>query len=630
MNAARVIAALTAASLRGLVRDRVSFWSMIVTACLAGASPHLLSDWLAALQRQVAGVDEEELESDRDPCQPPCSPEVLGAVAFEGEAPPRWLRWSQRSPSVAEASVLIVVTGGAPVRFDVLSLERRGRLGQKVVECLGSKVRRERKRRLTEVGLDEQRLPVARVLLDPRTPPPPFELPAPSWPGAALVLVLVVLLLSVHADLGPTARVSGALEALMSTPVRAGDVVVSWWVIGCIHGLGATALFLLGHLAGAAVSGDWGLGFSLWLVPAAVVAVSAVFVFVFVEVEDLRTVLIKGVPVVLLAPASLLVFFLIESRWPSLGWLVPGGGLLAAMIGWVPTTAGQLASAATSSLLAGACLLGAGRALGRLDITMGALGRRTARRAVGNYRPEALLLFLIGVAGTISLLPMQLHRISPLTGLLLIQPVFYLLPALLVSRPLRLDQRSLLSLRRPSGRALVLAPLVAAGGLALGVILALGTRGWFDQTVMRRFAQMLEGAELSTPLSIAVLSLLPAVCEEVLFRGAILGLLRKGMPAWAAVVVQALLFGALHGLAFRILPTAALGMVLGMVVVRTGSILPAMMVHALNNVTALTLADAAAADVPDQVDPWTWAVLGGVAALGLAAAWLMGQRRERG
>ncbi|HEY7120650.1 MAG TPA: CPBP family intramembrane glutamic endopeptidase, partial [Tepidisphaeraceae bacterium] len=78
--------------------------------------------------------------------------------------------------------------------------------------------------------------------------------------------------------------------------------------------------------------------------------------------------------------------------------------------------------------------------------------------------------------------------------------------------------------------------------------------------------------------------------EELLFRGPIqTALLRKASPAFA-IVITAFVFGAahldLHGLLLRTI----LGIVLGYVVWRTGSIFPAMLLHALYDSTSLGLA----------------------------------------
>jgi len=85
-----------------------------------------------------------------------------------------------------------------------------------------------------------------------------------------------------------------------------------------------------------------------------------------------------------------------------------------------------------------------------------------------------------------------------------------------------------------------------------------------------------------------VLALLPALCEEALFRGALLGALRPAGPV-AAVGATALLFGFYHGSIWKMVPTALLGVLLGTVALRARSLWPAVAAHLVNNVLVLVL-----------------------------------------
>ena len=81
----------------------------------------------------------------------------------------------------------------------------------------------------------------------------------------------------------------------------------------------------------------------------------------------------------------------------------------------------------------------------------------------------------------------------------------------------------------------------------------------------------------------------PAVGEEFFFRGYLLGALRGKMPAWGAIVLTGAIFGLFHasvgGLIAveRILSSTLLGLVLGWVCWRTGSVFPGMLIHVLHN-----------------------------------------------
>jgi sodium transport system permease protein len=85
-----------------------------------------------------------------------------------------------------------------------------------------------------------------------------------------------------------------------------------------------------------------------------------------------------------------------------------------------------------------------------------------------------------------------------------------------------------------------------------------------------------------------MLALLPALCEEALFRGALLGALRPAGRA-AAVGATALLFGFYHGSVWKLVPTALLGVLLGTAALRARSLWPAVAAHLANNVLVLLL-----------------------------------------
>jgi len=83
------------------------------------------------------------------------------------------------------------------------------------------------------------------------------------------------------------------------------------------------------------------------------------------------------------------------------------------------------------------------------------------------------------------------------------------------------------------------------------------------------------------------MAVLPAICEELMFRGALQGLLSpslKGTRLWATI---GLIFGLFHFSLFRLLPTACLGSILSWLVWRNRSIYPAMCVHAAHNSLAV-------------------------------------------
>ncbi|HJN08269.1 MAG TPA: ABC transporter permease subunit/CPBP intramembrane protease [Pirellulaceae bacterium] len=99
------------------------------------------------------------------------------------------------------------------------------------------------------------------------------------------------------------------------------------------------------------------------------------------------------------------------------------------------------------------------------------------------------------------------------------------------------------------------------------------------------------------PLIIMLLTLavIPAVCEEFFFRGYLFSALRQTMRPWKTVVVSAMLFGAFHVVTTnalsveRFVPSTIMGLVLGWICLRGGSVLPGMLLHTCHNGLLLTI-----------------------------------------
>jgi membrane protease YdiL (CAAX protease family) len=83
-----------------------------------------------------------------------------------------------------------------------------------------------------------------------------------------------------------------------------------------------------------------------------------------------------------------------------------------------------------------------------------------------------------------------------------------------------------------------------------------------------------------------VVTLFAPFWEETIFRGFLLPSLCRYLPAHCAVAAAAAAFALAHFSAERLLPLAALGLVLGAAFVRTRSLGVAMLIHAAWNAYA--------------------------------------------
>lgn len=80
-----------------------------------------------------------------------------------------------------------------------------------------------------------------------------------------------------------------------------------------------------------------------------------------------------------------------------------------------------------------------------------------------------------------------------------------------------------------------------------------------------------------------VIAVTPAICEELAFRGFILSGLRRLGHKWGAIVLASIFFGLAHGILQQSLTACVIGVVIGYVAVKTGSLWPAMLYHVTHN-----------------------------------------------
>jgi CAAX protease family protein len=91
------------------------------------------------------------------------------------------------------------------------------------------------------------------------------------------------------------------------------------------------------------------------------------------------------------------------------------------------------------------------------------------------------------------------------------------------------------------------------------------------------------------PVQILLIVIAAPISEEVCFRGMLFGGLRQRLPRLAAALISALVFGGLHALTgiSAVPPLIAFGFVLALLYEKTGSIVPGIVLHMLNNSVAL-------------------------------------------
>ncbi len=91
------------------------------------------------------------------------------------------------------------------------------------------------------------------------------------------------------------------------------------------------------------------------------------------------------------------------------------------------------------------------------------------------------------------------------------------------------------------------------------------------------------------PVQVLLIVFAAPISEEVCFRGLLFGGMRERFPRIAAALLSALVFGGLHATTgvSAVPPLIAFGFVLALLYEKTGSIVPGILVHMLNNSVAL-------------------------------------------
>jgi sodium transport system permease protein len=161
--------------------------------------------------------------------------------------------------------------------------------------------------------------------------------------------------------------------------------------------------------------------------------------------------------------------------------------------------------------------------------------------------------------------------------------------SVLMLRRYRLDPRVVLALRAPKPVVWLGTLFAVPGGLlvALGMFRLSNLFMPVSTKVTESFSESVLPPDISPAQLLFFLAVMPAVFEEIAFRGLLLHGLRRRLHPAALAVVVGVVFGIFHVALFRFVPTACLGVMLAAVTMLTGSIYPAMLWHCLNNAAGL-------------------------------------------
>ncbi len=124
-----------------------------------------------------------------------------------------------------------------------------------------------------------------------------------------------------------------------------------------------------------------------------------------------------------------------------------------------------------------------------------------------------------------------------------------------------------------------------AGGAAMPLNFAIDEAGF---TLPDTYVQLFKGI-MQSDLGYLAVGVLAPIAEEMVFRGAIQRRLAEALgkrSPWIAIVLTAALFAVVHGNMAQGINAFVLGLLLGWMYVRTGSLVPGIAFHLTNNTIA--------------------------------------------
>ncbi len=234
-----------------------------------------------------------------------------------------------------------------------------------------------------------------------------------------------------------------------------------------------------------------------------------------------------------------------------------------------------------------------------------------------------LLILVCLFFGRLSLGGLPLNWLSIVQSTIAVQCGLILAPVLIMATMLTRSIRISLRLNRPSAPqiaasvllAISLHPTYVAFASMVGAEYKLG-----EQTtdMLIQFDSILAATPIWSVL--LVLAMLPAVCEEIAFRGFLFaGLLRDGGHI-RAILLTSVLFGLSHGVLQQTITATTMGLLLGWLAFRSGGVACTIAFHCVHNSISMLLAAQSSrqAGVPQWL---AWAIESNDGQIGYTATW---------
>ncbi|MFO1009309.1 MAG: CPBP family glutamic-type intramembrane protease [Planctomycetota bacterium] len=628
-------AAVLRCELLGLLRDRRALFSAIVLPVLLYPFLFFGQRWLERVSRETLEAKQVTLALDLSRAPAEAATRVRERLAQETpvelvdgdaaalqELEPELAKGSTEAWTREQALASRALAGGVDALVAAIAIDEPPGLELRAyfdsTRDLSNEARRRTANALDDVHAEFAHLRLVAVLgSDPGAglePSPVDVASAEDLSGAALgrllPLIAVIVLLSggAYAALSAFAgeREGGTIETLLVQPVRSHTIVAAKFVAVLGTAL-ATLLFNAGSILGSMALGLGGLP-GLASGSGGAIAVGAgrlaAAAFVFLPAAVLLCALLcaicgrartfrEGQNLLLpLMLVSIVPTLLATQQDVQLDLLLAAVPLAGPALCVRDALRGELAVGLTAwmfvanSAWAALALARVGTALDAERVLASAGDENEdARRAVQSrtaLRWGVLCVFAIYLVGG----SLQAWKLVP--GLVLTLAV--LVPAFAIASVRGTARRAketiveALALRAPNVAhvlgAVLLAPLLREVSMQL--------LAWQERVLPMPEQNGTEGllrdlAGLSLGPQVLLLAILPALGEELFFRGALFSGLKRDLPLWKCAAYEFVLFGAAHASIYRFLPTGVLGAVLTAVAARTRSLWPCIALHASYN-----------------------------------------------
>jgi sodium transport system permease protein len=475
-----------------------------------------------------------------------------------------------------------------------------------------------------------------------------------------LILILMTVTGAVYPAIDLTAgeRERGTLEALVSSPVPRHELLFAKYVAVVTVAVMTAVANLVSMIVTAYASGLEGLLFGAGGLSVRLVVLTLSLLFVFASFFSAVILILTSFARSFKEAQAYLIPLMLVSLAPGIICLLPGiefNTWLAVMPlanivllardvfdnRVIPIWA--LATLLSTALYAAVALSAAARIFGTDAVLYGGDGSWSDMlRRPEVPRPQATLgqamfalailfptfLILGGTASRLAHLSIESRLAINMAITILL---FAVLP-LVLTRYFAIAWNSGLSLRMAS-------PLSFIAAAVLGLSL------WpfaYELVLVQSPDRLIKAQIDAVPLAwkLIALALVPAACEELFFRGFLQTTFRANMAGPLAVILSSTLFGLFHvvvrdALFFeRFAPTCFLGLILGIVCLKTGSVWPGIMLHCIHNGLLLTVSN-----YTEQLKAWgigsgeqehlpaSWLIGAGVLAMGAMAVLVMQRPR---